>query len=149
MPFLVIILLGIWEIGRFIQVQQILNNAAREGARLAAQGHIINSSGTATDIQVSTGNPNVEATVRNYLRQAGLDTTGLTVTFVYTSGDTTLTQPSEAAKGQQFRLNVTLPANNVRWTLLGLTNITTLRSQVVWMALVDDPFTINTTLPTW
>jgi ABC-2 type transport system ATP-binding protein len=34
LPFLLVVLLGIWEVGRLIEVQQILNNAAREGARI-------------------------------------------------------------------------------------------------------------------
>src|SRR5215470_4385094 len=34
LPFLLVVNLGIWEVGRLIQVQQVLNNAAREGARL-------------------------------------------------------------------------------------------------------------------
>ena len=33
--FLVPVLIGVWEIGRLIQVQQIVSNSAREGARLA------------------------------------------------------------------------------------------------------------------
>src|SRR5437016_2897541 len=49
MPFLLILLLGVWEVGRLIEVQQILNDAAREGARLASLGHIINQNSAATD----------------------------------------------------------------------------------------------------
>ncbi len=48
------LLIGTWENGRFIQLQQIMSNAARDGARLAAQGTIINTNGTITDIGVAT-----------------------------------------------------------------------------------------------
>ncbi len=149
LPFLVVILLGLWEVGRLIEVQQILNNACREGARLAAQGHTINSTGSPIDIQLSSGTPNIKTTISNYIREAGLDPTGLQVTFVYTSGDVTLTQPSQGVKGQQFTVSLTLPFNNVRWTLLGLTNTTTLNATTNWQCLVDDPFAIDTTLPSW
>lgn len=149
LPLLVVLMLGVWEVGRLIQVQQILQNACREGARLAAQGHTINSTGAPIDIQVSSGSPNVQTTISNYLRQSGVDPTGLTVTFVYTSGDTTLTQPYQGVKGQQFRVSMTLPFNNVRWTLLGVTGITTLKSSADWECLVDDPFSLDPTIPSW
>ena len=43
-----------------IQVQITVNNACREGARIAAQGLIINRNGDPTQIHVNTGDPNVE-----------------------------------------------------------------------------------------
>jgi len=57
LPFLLVVIIGIWEVGRLIQVQQALNNAAREGTRLAAQGQIISQVGAPTQIAVSTGTP--------------------------------------------------------------------------------------------
>lgn len=149
MPVLLIFVLGIWEVGRLIQVQQALNNAAREGARLAAQGLIINTSGTLTQVQVNSGTPSVQSTIDNYLKQAGYDTTGLSVSFAFVNGDTTQTQPYQGAKGQRFVVNVTLPFNNVKWTLLNVTGMQTLGASVTWESLVDDPFTLNTTLPSW
>ncbi len=150
-PVLLIILLGLWDVGRMVQLQQILSNAAREGARLAAQGQTINSTGTPTQIQVSTGTPNVKTTVVNYLQRAGLNvtTSDVTVTFVYLTGDTTKTQPHQATKGQQFKVTVTVPTANLRWTTLGTIMPATMTASVTWVSLVDDPFTIDTTLPTW
>ena len=58
-PILLTVVIGIWELGRVIQVQQIISNAARDGARLAAQGSIINTTGAFTQIQFATGTPNV------------------------------------------------------------------------------------------
>ncbi|HKB38613.1 MAG TPA: TadE family protein [Gemmataceae bacterium] len=149
LPFLLVVLLGIWEVGRLIEVQQILNNAAREGARIAAQGQIINQTSAPTQIQVNSGTPDVYDTVKNYLTRAGIDTTGMQLNFAFTSGNTALTDPYQATKGQSFQVTVSIPFNNVRWTVLSLTNITQLSATVVWQSLVDDPFTINTTLPSW
>lgn len=149
LPLLLILLLGVWEIGRLIQVKGIIHNAAREGARLAAQGLIINDTGAATEIHVSTGTPNVEATVLNYLREAGIDTTGVTVAFAYVNGDTTKTHPFEADKNQRYRITVTVPFDNVRWTLLSVANVQTMTSTVEWESLVDDPFTLDTNIPNW
>ena len=36
LPILLIFLLGVWEIGRFVEVSQLLSNAAREGGRQAS-----------------------------------------------------------------------------------------------------------------
>lgn len=151
LPMLLIFIIGVWEVGRLIQVQQALNNAAREGARLAAQGLIINPSGVPTQVYAkhSGGTYNVEDTVQQYLARAGYDTTGLNVNFAFTSGNTTLTDPYQASKGQRYTVSVTLPFSSVRWTLLSITGIQTLGAKVSWESLVDDPFTLNTTLPTW
>ena len=151
LPLLLMFIIGIWEVGRLIQVQQSLNNAAREGARLAAQGLIINSNGVPTEVYAnSSGGPyNVQDTVKNYLAQAGYDTTGLQVTFAFVSGNTSLTDPYQAAKGQNYSVTATIPFSSVRWTLLSITGIQTLGATVVWESLVDDPFTLNTTIPTW
>src|SRR5262245_23075391 len=66
LPILVTLLLGIWEVGRMVQVKQILDNAAREGARAASTGF--------------ETLPQVDATVKNYLAAAGLKTDGYVVT---------------------------------------------------------------------
>ena len=151
LPMLLIFIVGVWEVGRLIQVQQALNNAAREGARLAAQGLIINSNGVPTQVYANHtgGTYNVEDTVKAYLSQAGYDTTSLNVKFAFTTGNTGLTDPYQAAKAQRYTVTVTLPFDNVRWTILSITGIQTLGATVSWESLVDDPFTLNTTLPTW
>src|SRR5436309_938093 len=58
LPLLMLLLLGTWEVARLVQVHAILSNAAREGARVAAQGQIINLTGGYTQIVVSDTNPN-------------------------------------------------------------------------------------------
>src|SRR5437667_1399294 len=42
-PFILTLLLGIWEVGRMIEVQQTVNNAAREAARQATTGQFTNT----------------------------------------------------------------------------------------------------------
>src|SRR5262249_9421456 len=125
--------------------------AAREGARMAAQGITINSSSQPTLIQVDQGTPNVKLVVWHYLTQAGINVPwdALEVTFTFLTGDTTLTQPYQGAKRQLFRVQVRSPYQYLRWTTLGPINPSSLTSSVVWTCLVDDPFTLNTTLPSW
>src|SRR5690348_15164963 len=73
LPLLFLLLMGAWEVGRLVQVHSILSNAAREGARIAAQGQIINLTGAYTQILVTDtdpNNPDVTSTVKNYVRNA-------------------------------------------------------------------------------
>jgi Flp pilus assembly protein TadG len=151
LPLLVVLLLGLWEVGRIIQVQQILSNSARDGARVAAQGLTINSSGDPTQIMTDTGSVNVKQTVYNYLRQAGLNVSmsDITVTFTYLNGNTSNTQPYQATKGQEFRVTVSIPLSKVEWIDLGPFNPPTLTASAVWFSTVDDPFTVDPTMPTW
>jgi len=152
---LVPLMIGVWEVGRLVQVEQIVSNAAREGARLAAQGYTVNTSGAPTQIMVASGNPNVRDDVYRYLVGAGL--TGLqpadvTVTFTYLaprSDGLAATEPFQGEKGQPFQVTVTIPWDRVRWVNLGLVNPTTVSSVAVWRMVVDDPFTLNDSLPTW
>ena len=57
--------------------------------------------------------------------------------------------PYTGVKNQRFRVRITLPYANVRWTTLTLINPTTLDAEAFWQCLVDDPFTVNATLPGW
>ncbi len=38
LPLILLLLMGLWEIGRAIDVQQLMSNAAREGGRQASTG---------------------------------------------------------------------------------------------------------------
>lgn len=89
MLFVIPLMFGIWELGRLVQVQQIVSNATREGARLSAQAYTINSSGAPTQIRVSTGSVNVRSAVYQYLYAAGLTNLQLadvTVDFKFYNG---------------------------------------------------------------
>jgi Flp pilus assembly protein TadG len=152
LPVLLLLLLGIWEVGRIIHVEIILHNAARDAARVGAQAHTINATGADTQIHYSTGSPNIEDTVRDYLIAAGItDLTGLVVEFQYVEPTPSGTNddPYLGVKNQRFRVRVTIPYDNVRWTTLTLINPSTLTAEVYWQCLVDDPFTVDTTLPGW
>jgi Flp pilus assembly protein TadG len=153
LPVLMIFLLGTWELGRLVQVYAILNHAAREGARIAAQGQIINVTGAYTQIQVASGTPNVTQAVTNYLTGTGINTAGLTVTFSFLDSSGNLlaspTQPYQGTKGQRFRVTVNLPYSSFKISNTNLLNLTGIQASVDWVSMIDDPFTVNTTLPTW
>lgn len=143
---------GVWEVARYIQVKQVVSNSAREGARLAAQAYTINTTGTPVQVFAQSGYPNVKDTVYMYLKSAGfsqLQATDVTVEFRFTSGDTSLSDPYQGEKGQQFTVFVSIPWSKVRWVNQGLFNPDVVAFTVSWQMLRDDTFTINETLPTW
>jgi Flp pilus assembly protein TadG len=155
-PLLFLLMLGTWELGRTVQVYQILSSAAREGARVAAQGQIINLKGSYTQISVNSGTPNVYDAVKNTLHAAGIDvssfdTSKVAFTFLDSSGNPvpSPSQPWQGVKGQRFRVTATLPYDSFRWTTLNLLNITQIQVSFDWACLIDDPFHVDTTLPSW
>jgi Flp pilus assembly protein TadG len=105
LPILLVMLLGIWEVGRVLQVRQILNNAAREGARQAASGQI--------------SDPQVKIAVCAYLKNAGLpDYSTLPDTVVTVSNLTHPGTDSLAATSlDQIRVTVSIPSKDVRWVV--------------------------------
>jgi Flp pilus assembly protein TadG len=119
-PFLVFLLIGLWEVGRMIEINQILSNAAREGARQAATG--LDSSSQ------------VQAVVTSYLQAAGVPNGNANVTV---SGD-----PTTANQGDQLTVTVTMPFNDVRWIVLSLISSpsTTLTASATWTSLKDLPY---------
>lgn len=155
MLFIVPMILGIWEVGRYIQVRQIISNSAREASRLAAQGFTIKSDGTQTQVKTTTGSPNLRDTVYDYLRAVGLanlQLSDVTVTFAFqpaTGYDSSLTEPYMGKKGQPFDVTVSIPWHKVRWINLGLLNPTKVEFTATWRMLNDDDFSVNETLPGW
>ena len=165
------LMIGIWEVGRLIQVQQVVSNSAREGARLAAQAYTLNAGGGPTQIRVSSGSTNVQDAVYDYLYAAGLTTlqkSDVTVSFAFVTARTTDyvplstdppgtsypagTRPPEPCygeKGQVFTVTVTIPWEKVRWVNLGLINPSTVTFTATWQVLTDERFQVNEQLPTW
>jgi Flp pilus assembly protein TadG len=134
LPVLLLLVLGIWEVGRMVQVQQIISNAAREGGRQAAAGDLTNTQ--------------VIAVVRQYLEENLPAAAGNNATITVTN----LTSGLDAASANQldhFQISVTLNYNDVRWTTLNLIAGagTTLSGTADWYALGDVPITVDTTIP--
>lgn len=127
LPFLLLLLLGIWEVGRIVQVTQIISNAAREGARSA-----------------STGTKNfdqVRSVVDTYLQNAGIDPAGLTVEITNaTTGDGPTYDPTQAEQLDLLQVYVSLPVDNIRWLALDqITDISVIETRVEWRSMKDVP----------
>jgi len=158
LPFLLLMLGGIWEIGRVLNVTQALENAAREGGRAAAVGSIMDpQTGAASNVTADgkTTNLDVQTTVKTYLAARGYNTSNVTVTFQDWSRDpttnlpgtqnTAVTEPYQAGKLDYIKVQVSIPYRDITWEALNLflaanTQITV----TVWWCMVDDsPFTVK------
>jgi Flp pilus assembly protein TadG len=140
LPLIVMLLVGLWEGGRLIEVEQILNNAAREGARRAASGQLNYSQ--------------VQAVVTNYLSNAGIPTGNVVVTIQNLGfpGNPTPpdNNPQDATQLDQLKVSVAMPLSDVQWTTLSLvTNASTqLNAYAIWSSLKDIPYpTVSYPLP--
>jgi Flp pilus assembly protein TadG len=128
-PLIAILLVGLLEVGRIVQVNEILSNAAREGARKASTG--IN---TYSDVQT---------TVANYLTNAGItNQTGLTVTvYDVTQGNSgPQFNPSTANWLDQLTVTVTLPYANIQLAPFANAPTTVISAQAVWYSNQDQAY---------
>jgi Flp pilus assembly protein TadG len=91
-PVFVLLVFGMIEFGRMVMVQQMLTNAAREGARLG-----VIEGNTPTD---------VETRVDNYLAAANITGATVTVTTLPASGSDT---------GDRISVTVSIPFGQVSW----------------------------------
>ncbi len=135
-PFVAALLVGLLEVGQMVQVNQILCNAAREGARKASTG--IN---TYSDVQT---------TVANYLTNAGItNQTGLTVTvYDVTQGNSgPQFNPSTANWLDQLQVTVTLPYSNVQLAPFPTSVETIISAQAVWFSNQDQAYPTTITPP--
>lgn len=160
-PLILMLLFGIWEVGRIVEVQQVMWNASREAARQASTGE--------DDLAKIT------AAMLVYIQRAEpttMDTTGLAVTYVTsaTPGTATVTamaggkelysvsfsnktdmnrgDPKLSNQLDKFDLTVSMPFNNVKWAFVNqITDTQTLTATSTWYSMRDTPIVINATLP--
>jgi len=140
---LLIILVGIWEAGRLVEAQQVLNGAARAGARAAASGRTLDSGGT----PIPSGYP--YTVVESYIQDSGLSTAGMHVSI---NGKEMFAPPAVspvdwqgAKQFDKMQVQVTLPMSNVRWAFLPeiLALDATLTATSDWYSLRDIPVSVT------
>jgi Flp pilus assembly protein TadG len=93
-PVFFLLVFGMIEYGRMVMVQQLLTNAAREGARVG----VLDSS-TASEVR---------AAVKSYLTAANVNLTDDKIAI-------TPANPSSAGYGQPVTVTVSVPFSQVSW----------------------------------
>ena len=139
-----VLMCGLWEVGRFVQVGQVLNTALRR--RPLAAGGYTNS--------VPVTCAMVTQAVQDYLTAAGFPTAAVSGTqvTVVCKASTAWTDPYQAQPLDPFQVVVTIPPgaafNSLRWTMLNrLTSITQLQVSVTWYSLNNSQVVVSTALP--
>ena len=134
LPILVLFIVGLWEVGRMVEVQQLLTNAAREGGRQASIGNV-NTQG-------------VKDAIKRYLSQNGITTVTDTDITVTNLTDASRTDPTQANQLDRFEVVVTIPFTSVRWAVLNqVTTTKNLVGSADWFSMRDIPITVNNDPP--
>ena len=135
LPLLLTLVVGAWEVGRLVEVKQLLCNAVREGGRQAATG-------TTTTAQV-------QQYVVNYLANNGISSVTTSMVTFQDLTNASVTDPSGAGQMDRLRVSVTVPYTAFRWSLLSqITSDTSLTASADWFSMMDSPITVDTTIPT-
>lgn len=157
-PFLLLLLFGIWEVGRYIDAQMMLEGAAREGARQAAAGSRRDPSTTELTYIYATptsGQTDVETCVKRWLSASGVNTTNVVVTYenlsptLPVSPYTSKNHPFEANRLDQLRVSVSIPYADVRWssTQFFMQSTAILSTSVLTYSNKDEPFSVDPNIP--
>ena len=160
LPLLCIVLLGLWEVGRMVEVQQVGWNSAREAARDASMGQA-NLQAVATNLTIylqsaepsafgsghstSLITPVITLPANSYGYTCWDNTAKKELfTMVFTDITTpTVTDPTGMSQLDHYRITVSYPYTSISWLPVAqITNLSRLYVYVDWASMVDSPFTI-------
>jgi hypothetical protein len=145
LPITIVLLMGVWEVGRLVQISQIVSNAAREGARLGAGGA---NNGTAVTVAM------VQQAIRDYMTSAGMPAdavAGAEITLTNLSAHS-WTDPGDAEPLDRFRVAVRIPPGPAFDCLKigmanSLTGVNEINVQTEWFSANDALITVDANLP--
>ena len=164
LPIFFVVMYGMWEVGRMTEVQNVVWNSAREGARDASMGQVnlsrrrqqcsplpakrradSLSAGPFDFHDCSRRHP-----AREHLRLHLLGLTANRELFTFTFTDittNTVTDPTAMAQLDHYQIGVQVPYASIGWVPAKITSRTRLYVTVDWASLVDSPFQIAPYLP--
>jgi hypothetical protein len=159
------LILGLWEVGRITEVQNVMWNSTREAARDASTGQA-NLQAVATNLLLYLQNAEPSAFGGGHTTSLiapvvtlPSNTSGYTVwdntankelfTMTFTDVTTPATSdPTGMAQLDNYQLGVQVPYASIGWVpVANITGKTRLYVSVNWASLVDSPFAIAPYLP--
>ncbi len=165
MPVIALLMLGLWEVGRIVEVSNVMWNAARESARDASVGED-NLQTVASNLAgyLQAAEPNAFCQGDAWTLQAPTitlpanttgytcwDTTANVELFTITFTDVTnpaYNDPTLMSKLDHYQIGISVPYSTVGWTALAVvTGETRLSVAVDWACMKDSPFSITAYLP--
>jgi hypothetical protein len=160
-----VLLLGLWEVGRFTELQQVVYNSTREGCRDASMGQTTLSGMTSNILLYLQG---AEPTAFG----SATDSTSLIApvitlpanTYGYTVWDNTLnrelftvafkdttspvTDPTLMSQLDVYNVQVSYPVAAVSWyPITQLWGSSRMTASLNWACMVDSPYTLIPSLP--
>ena len=165
MPVIVLLMAGLWEVGRIVEVQQVMWNSAREASRDASLGQD-NLQAVATNLlnylqgaePTAFGNGHATSMIAPVVPLPA-NTTGYTCwdntanrelfTLTFTDmSNTNVTDPTGMSQLDVYQIGVQAPYSSFRWSPLPqITGMNRVSVAVVWVSMVDSPFEIANSLP--
>ena len=132
LPLLLLLVLGTWEVGRYLDASQVIASACRDAGRRAASG-----------LETSS---QIQQEILTYLSNSNVPTSGANVTIqnLTTNG----ADPTAANQLDHLRVTISVPAANVRWlsgSYLGQTGNLTASSD--WYSMRDIPVSVSAAIP--
>jgi Flp pilus assembly protein TadG len=165
LPFLFLLLLGVWEVGRITEVQQVMWNSAREAARdgsLSQDNLTAVANNLAVYLQSAEPNafaaghatsliPPVVSLPANTTGFTCWDTTANRELFTITFSDLTqptVTDPTGMSQLDRFKIGINTPYTSIRWSPIArFTGVSRLFVEVTWVCMRDAPFDLPVSLP--
>jgi hypothetical protein len=164
LPLMVLILTGLWQVGRSSEVYQIMSNAAREAARDASLGEddlLDVATATLTYLQGADAEAFGSGHSTSFIspvitlpeHATGYtcwDNTANRELFTISFTDVTnptITNPALMKQLDIYQIGVQVPFQSVGLTTVVAIPATRLKVTVVWASMVDSPFEIAPDLP--
>ncbi len=165
LPLMLLLIFGLWEVGRMTQVYNVMWNAARESARDASIGQdnllsVANNTlaylqaaepdGFGSGHSTSMISPVISLPAGTYGYTCWDNTANrelFTITFTDIT-NTKVTDPTGMAQLDHYRIAVQTHYASIGWLPVAqLTGTTRLSVRVDWACMVDSPFQISPYLP--
>src|SRR5579864_2807700 len=165
LPLMVLLLFGLWEVGRIAEVSNVMSNAAREAARdasLAEDNLSTVANNTLSYLQAAeptafgqghstTMTPPVVSIPANATGYTCWDNTAnrelFTIYFLDVSAPA-VTDPTGMSKLDHFQVGVSVPYTTIRWeTYSQITGVTRASVTTDWCCMRDAPFSVSPVLP--
>ncbi len=165
LPLIVLLMLGIWEVGRIAQVSNVLANGAREAARDASLGQdnlptiasnqlaylqsaLPGAFGQGHSTSMQAPSISLPANTTGYTYWDNTANQELfTITFTDIT-ETSVSDPTGMQKLDHYRIGLQVPYASIGWTSLAqITGVSRIAVSVDWACMRDAPFQITPSLP--
>jgi Flp pilus assembly protein TadG len=165
LPLLLLIMAGLWQVGRYTEVQEVLWNSGREGARDASTGQQ-NLQTVALNVLTYLQGAEQTAFPPSHLTSMIAPVVALPAnTYGYTCWDNTAnrelftmtftdltnpstTDPTAMSQLDLYQIGLQVPFASIELSqLVPISGMSRLSVTVVWSSLVDTPFQIAPDLP--